>query len=241
MSYIGTKPFDQTAKTSTVATANGTQTTFYPDGGYLLGFVDVYDNGVKLAPNVDYTATDGVGVVLATAPASNSAVEMVAYWATSLTDAVTTTVPAGGTIVVRDVIPFANNTYNVGNTTNRFANLFLSANGVNIGNAVISSNSTHVSFSYPNGSPIAIAANLTFNSNVTFGGTTTTKALVPDANVTYDLGTALKRYKDLYLANSTIYLGNSSLSESGGAIRITKRSWWCTNTCNKQRRHHSIH
>ena len=33
----------------------------------------------------------------------------------------------------------------------------------------------------------------TFNANVTLGGTTTTKALVPDANVTYDLGSTLKR------------------------------------------------
>jgi hypothetical protein len=369
MSYIGAKPFDQTAKTSTVATGTGSQTTFYPDGGYLVGFVDVYYNGVKLAPFVDYTATDGVGVTLTTAPVNGSSVEIVAYWAISATDAVTISAPAGGTVVVRDVIPVANNTYNLGNTTNRFANAYLSANGVMIGNAVVSSNSTSLNFSYPNGTPIAISANLsvslpdtgvvanaygnssqipvitvdskgritnasttavagvtgftytganntfsittgdgstfsanisansiaalaigatgvvanaygnstaipvltidedgrisnatttsisgitnvvwtsanntltvntsttayqanlsqfdqvtTFNANVTLGGTTTTKALIPDANVTYDLGSTAKRYKDLYLANSTIYIGNSSVSEVSGSLRIT--------------------
>ena len=36
--------------------------------------------------------------------------------------------------------------------------------------------------------------------------------IVPSANITYDLGTSSKRWKDIWLANSTIYIGNSTIS-----------------------------
>jgi hypothetical protein len=38
--------------------------------------------------------------------------------------------------------------------------------------------------------------------------------IIPSANVTYSLGTSAYRFKDLYLSGNTIYLGNTSLSES---------------------------
>ena len=45
--------------------------------------------------------------------------------------------------------------------------------------------------------------------------------ILPQANVTYDLGTSTKRWKDLYLANSTIYLGNAQISANATAIIMT--------------------
>jgi hypothetical protein len=45
--------------------------------------------------------------------------------------------------------------------------------------------------------------------------------ILPTANVTYDLGTSTKRWKDLYLANSTIYLGNAQISANATAIIMT--------------------
>jgi len=45
--------------------------------------------------------------------------------------------------------------------------------------------------------------------------------ILPAANVTYDLGTATRRWKDLYLANSTIYLGNAQISANATAIVMT--------------------
>jgi hypothetical protein len=51
---------------------------------------------------------------------------------------------------------------------------------------------------------------------ITFGGN-----VLPSANVTYDLGTTTQRWKDLYLSNSTIYLGNSQISANATAVVIT--------------------
>ena len=36
--------------------------------------------------------------------------------------------------------------------------------------------------------------------------------IIPSANITYDLGTATNRWKDLYLSNATIYLGEETIS-----------------------------
>jgi PPE-repeat protein len=51
---------------------------------------------------------------------------------------------------------------------------------------------------------------------ITFGGN-----VLPSANVTYDLGTTTQRWKDLWLSNSTIYLGNSQISANATAVVIT--------------------
>lgn len=48
-----------------------------------------------------------------------------------------------------------------------------------------------------------------------------TGKLLPSANVTYDLGSPTYRWKDLYLSNNTIYLGNSTISTDGANVVIT--------------------
>ena len=45
--------------------------------------------------------------------------------------------------------------------------------------------------------------------------------ILPTANVTYNLGSATQRWKDLYLSNSTIYLGNAQISANATAIVMT--------------------
>lgn len=45
--------------------------------------------------------------------------------------------------------------------------------------------------------------------------------LLPSANITYDLGSPTQRWKDLYLANNTIYIGNSTISGAGGNLALT--------------------
>jgi len=44
--------------------------------------------------------------------------------------------------------------------------------------------------------------------------------IIPSANVTYDLGTNDARWKDLYLANATIYLGTDTISTSGAGLLL---------------------
>jgi hypothetical protein len=44
--------------------------------------------------------------------------------------------------------------------------------------------------------------------------------LIPSANITYDLGSASNAWKDLYLSNSTIYLGEATIRASGADLLL---------------------
>ena len=76
---------------------------------------------------------------------------------------------------------------------------------------------------------ISATGNIT-GGNVTTGGLTQTVnlsvsgnvlgSLLPSANVTYDLGSATQRWKDLYLSGTTIQLGGATLSASGTALSV---------------------
>jgi len=46
-------------------------------------------------------------------------------------------------------------------------------------------------------------------------------SIVPDTNVTYDLGSNTNRFKDIYLSGSSIYLGTLQLSDNNGALEVT--------------------
>jgi hypothetical protein len=48
-----------------------------------------------------------------------------------------------------------------------------------------------------------------------------TSNVIPSANVTYNLGTTTNRWNDLWLANSTIYLGNSQISANATSLILT--------------------
>ena len=75
--YIGNIPVPQATQTRQTFTATASQTTFNT-AGYSPGYIDVFLNGVKLAP-ADYTATNGSDVVLAVGAASGDILETVAY------------------------------------------------------------------------------------------------------------------------------------------------------------------
>lgn len=45
--------------------------------------------------------------------------------------------------------------------------------------------------------------------------------ILPTENVAYDLGSTTQRWKDLWLSNSTIYLGNSTISANATSIILT--------------------
>ena len=67
--------------------------------------------------------------------------------------------------------------------------------------------------------------NLDFDSaqnKYTFGfdNTAFTGSLIPDSNEAYDLGSATKRFRDIYLSGNTIGLGTLSLKDSGGDLII---------------------
>jgi hypothetical protein len=76
MSYIGLSNPNTTRTTNTYTATSG-QTTFAAT--YDVGFLDVFQNGIKLITGTDYTATNGSSVVFVTGAALNDNVEIVAY------------------------------------------------------------------------------------------------------------------------------------------------------------------
>jgi hypothetical protein len=78
MSYLGIPPFGRTARTVTEVIATSGQTTFYPSGGYTVGYIDITLNGITLL-STDFTASDGLSVVLNSAAVLNDELKFTSY------------------------------------------------------------------------------------------------------------------------------------------------------------------
>ena len=52
--------------------------------------------------------------------------------------------------------------------------------------------------------------------NVDSGGTIVTGNMVPDTDISYNLGSPTKKFKELFLAGETIFLGGTVLADGGG-------------------------
>ena len=89
MAYLGNAPGVESQRLTTSFTATAAQTAFNPVGGYTLGYVDVYLNGVKLIDGTDFTADDGVTVTLSSGASAGDAVELVCYTPRGLSDGYT--------------------------------------------------------------------------------------------------------------------------------------------------------
>ncbi|WP_396189617.1 hypothetical protein [Flavobacterium sp.] len=85
MSYLGIPPFGQTARTKTEYVATAGQSVFNVPGGYIKGYIDVKVNGREL-PSTDFTATDGLTIVLAVACLVNDDVIITALWPVTMAD-----------------------------------------------------------------------------------------------------------------------------------------------------------
>jgi hypothetical protein len=80
--------------------------------------------------------------------------------------------------------------------------IYFDLNGIPTGNVGFTFDSTTGNFAVP--------------GNGTFSGD-----ILPNANIIHDLGSPTLRWKDLYLSNTTIYLGESSISASTGNIILS--------------------
>jgi hypothetical protein len=78
MSYIGNEPIVSATRTVTEVTATAGQTVFNANGGYTVGYLDVFLNGAQLQ-TVDFTATNGSSVTLTEAAQVNDVVRLVAW------------------------------------------------------------------------------------------------------------------------------------------------------------------
>ena len=78
MSYIGNEPVVSATRTITEVSATAGQTTFTANGGYTVGYIDVFVNGSQLQTS-DFTASNGSTVVLNTACIAGDDVRLVAW------------------------------------------------------------------------------------------------------------------------------------------------------------------
>jgi len=78
MSYIGNEPVISAVRTITEIVATNSQSTFTANGGYTVGYLDVFVNGAQLTAS-DFTATNGTTVVLNDACVTGDIVRLVAW------------------------------------------------------------------------------------------------------------------------------------------------------------------
>lgn len=90
MSYLGNTPGVSSQRLVSSFTATAGQTTFTPSGGYSLGYVDVLINGIEL-DTTDFTAANGVTIVLTTACVAGDEVKIKAWLPRGLSDGYTKT------------------------------------------------------------------------------------------------------------------------------------------------------
>jgi hypothetical protein len=77
------------------------------------------------------------------------------------------------------------------------------------------------SVTLPNTGTLSTLSGTETLTNKTIAGATISGHLIPSTNVTYDLGSATYRFRDLYLSGSTIQLGTATLTTSGDSVSIT--------------------
>ena len=78
---VGLRPYTITGEVSStvrqIFTATANQTTFTITGGYTVGQIDVYYNGVKLINGTDVNLSSGTDITLSTGVPANSVIEVV--------------------------------------------------------------------------------------------------------------------------------------------------------------------
>ncbi len=186
MAHIGNAPFGKTVRTVTSETLTSVKTAYYPTGGYIVGYVDVYVNGVRLTEAADFTATDGTTVTLLYNPSIGDTVDVVTYGSIELANAVRrdgdTLV---GTLYTRALVPTANVTYDIGTSTMRYRDLFLSGNTINLGDIQLTANSTSFRVSNTTGGTFPSSlANTTITGTLTSNATTITGNVSVTGNTT---------------------------------------------------------
>ena len=199
MPFIGIPPFGQTVRTVTTITATASQTSFTPTGGYTVGYCDVFYNGVKLVAGTDFTASDGLTVVLTSGATSGAVVEIITYGTVTITDAVRRSGDTfSGAVAINSTLA-AGNTTITGNTT---------TTTLNSGNTAITGT--------------LAAGNTTINGTANVSQSLTANTLTVTTN-TATFGTAV-----YHVANGNVGIGVSTpanmLTVAGGTVDIRSAS-----------------
>lgn len=96
MSYIGNEPIVSATRTITEIVATAGQTVFVANGGYTVGFIDVFVNGAQLQTN-DFTASNGSSITLNSGATIGDDIRLVAWGTFSVTSVGVSALSATGT------------------------------------------------------------------------------------------------------------------------------------------------
>lgn len=136
--------------------ANSGQTIFTVTGGYRVGYIDVYYNGIKVNIPEDVTAGNGTTITfVGLTPTVNSIIEVVGLTPNvAIANAISITggTISGGLNLAGNVNPTTDNTYYLGSSTNRWHSLFVGPGSIDIGGLKLSNVGGVLSVSSP-GSP----------------------------------------------------------------------------------------
>lgn len=200
--------------------------------------VDVFVNGIRLKP-ADYTATSGSTITLNVACAGEEVVDLIGFVNVAIVDIevqglglsyddLTTTFTLASsssndanTLVYRDVNGAfyaghvrvtqltVNSNYSLP-TTDGTANQFLKTDG-----------SGNVTFATVSTSSVTEGTNLYYtDARVQAKLGSVSGHIVPTADITYDLGSATNRFRDLYLSGNSIYMDGITLTNNAGVFSV---------------------
>jgi len=135
-----------------------------------------------------------------------------------------------------NIIPAADELYNLGSPARKFKDLYLSGATISLGNTTLSSQNgvfvvpaiqANIWNNLYTANVIETAGNLYYTNARVYANVTERLAnldmnIVPALNEVYNLGSPTRKFKDLFLSGTTINLGNTKLSENaGGGLAVS--------------------
>ena len=216
--YIGPIPVPQATQSRETFTATASQTSF-GTAGYQVGYLDVFMNGVKLAP-ADFTATNGSDVVLASSAAVNDIIEVVSYSAFEVLNQNFTGTTTANNLTVTGNLTVDGTTTTINSTTLNVDDINITvasgaadsaaANGagLTVDGAGATFNYSHSGTKWTMNKPLDVGGGLTVSGDAVFS---------PDNDGVRITGT---NYATLRLEENDTTDLNSSIFNSSGAFHI---------------------
>jgi filamentous hemagglutinin len=221
-SNVGTQTFTVVTDEQ-FSNANGVTTNFtLTYGNQTTNTVIVSINGIVQIPTTAYAITGAGGNVLAftEAPAVGDIIDVRGIATTTTVTGLqngSTSISldaASNISVTGNIVPNANVTYSLGNTTNRWANLWLSGTTIVLGNTTIKNTSGNsIGFFGPDGTTPATIDAASVDTTQIASGTSNVKVVSAGGNVTTNVGGT----SNVMVVSSTGALINGDFSVTGNA------------------------
>lgn len=126
----------------------------------------------------------------------------------------------GNVLISGNLEPSSNNTFSIGNTTNRFTNIWLSGNTIYLGNSIITEVSGNLLLINPAGAQIAVTGNTT-SSDLNLTGNVVANSIIANGNSTFGNLTVTGALSAGDITVSSIANGTSNVDIVGVSGNVT--------------------